>query len=140
MLKKTVITFIAAGYIASAFASTASLTIDVTAIKEAEGAIMLAVYDAEETYNSGGPAVKGARIDVDGSKVSVTFDDLPTGRYAIKLYHDANSNGVLDTNMMGLPIESYGFSGGSAHVGQPPFNVAAFDVTAGDNSVTVRLR
>ena len=74
-------------------------------------------------------------------EVRITFDDLPPGRYAIKLYHDANGNGELDTNMMGLPIEAYGFSGESAHVGPPPFDVAAFDVVVGENNaVTVRLR
>jgi uncharacterized protein (DUF2141 family) len=70
-----------------------------------------------------------------------SFDDLPPGRYAIKLYHDANGNGELDTNMMGLPTEAYGFSGEGGSMGPPPFEKAAFEVVAGENNaVTVRLR
>ncbi len=101
---------------------------------------MLALYDGEDAYN-GGPSTKAAKIDVTDGEVSVEFENLPPGRYAIKLYHDVNGNGELDTNMMGLPIEAYGFSGESGTLGPPPFEAAAFDVVAGEkNSVTVRLR
>ena len=141
MLKNLVFAVIAAGLATWAHASAADLTITVSAIEEERGAIMLAIYDAAEAYNGGGPAMKGARIDVTGNEVSITFDDLPPGRYAIKLYHDANGNGELDTNMMGLPTEAYGFSGEGGSMGPPPFEKAAFEVVAGeDNAVTVRLR
>ena len=101
---------------------------------------MLALYDNADAYNGSGPSTKAARIDVEGGEVSIEFDDLPPGHYAIKLYHDANSNGELDTNMMGLPIEAYGFSGKAEAIGPPPFAAAAFEIVVGENSVTVRLR
>jgi len=131
---RTIFTLIATGI-------AASLTVDVTAIEVQLGAIMLADYDAEGASNGSGPSVKTARIDVTGAEVSVTLDDLPPGRYAIKLYHDANGNGEHDTNMVGLPIEAYGFSGDGVHVGSPLFGVATFDVVVGENNaVAVRLR
>ena len=141
MFKKIACTLIIAGFAAPAFGEDASLTVAVTEIKEVQGAIMMAVFNAEDAYEGGGPSIKAARIEVDAEEVSVTFEDLPPGRYAIKLYHDANSNGELDTNMMGLPKEPYGFSGKGGRMGPPPFEKAAFDVVAGeDNAVTVRLR
>ena len=36
--------------------------------------------------------------------------DLAYGQYAIAVYHDKNKNGLLDTNMLGIPLEEYGFS------------------------------
>ncbi len=140
MQKKLVSVLLAASFVASVHASAASLTVAVTSIEEEQGSIMLALYDGADSYN-GGTSAKAARIKVTGGEVSVQFDDLPPGRYAIKLYHDANSNGELDTNMMGLPVESYGFSGDGGTMGPPPFEAAAFDVVAGEhNNVTVRLR
>lgn len=140
MRKKIVSLLLGASLVASVHASAASLGIAVTAIEQEQGAIMLALYDSADAYD-GGASVKAVRIEVTGNDVSIEFDDLPPGRYAIKLYHDVNSNGELDTNIMGMPTEPYGFSGGGGSMGPPPFEAAAFDVVAGeDNSVTVRLR
>jgi uncharacterized protein (DUF2141 family) len=140
MRKKVVSLLLGASFVVSVHASAASLSIAVTAIEQQQGAIMLALYDSADAYD-GGTSARAARIDVTGGEVSVHFDDLPPGRYAIKLYHDANSNGELDTNMMGLPVEPYGFSGEGGSMGPPPFEAAAFDVVAGEqNAVTVRLR
>jgi uncharacterized protein (DUF2141 family) len=38
------------------------------------------------------------------------FDGLPPGTYAVVVFHDENSNGKFDTNMLGIPKEGYGFS------------------------------
>ncbi|MEL7450720.1 MAG: DUF2141 domain-containing protein [Pseudomonadota bacterium] len=125
----------------SAAAHSASLTVSVTDIDEHSGAIMLAMFDAAEAYEDGGAPVKAVKIEVTGEEVSVTFDDLDPGRYAIKLYHDANGNGEMDRNMMGLPSEGYGFSGKGGRFGAPPFDDAAFEINDGDtNAVVIKLR
>jgi uncharacterized protein (DUF2141 family) len=35
---------------------------------------------------------------------------LPAGDYAFAVYHDANGNGKLDRNGVGMPTEDYAFS------------------------------
>ena len=35
---------------------------------------------------------------------------IPKGAYALALFHDSNSNGILDKNFLGIPSERYGFS------------------------------
>jgi hypothetical protein len=42
---------------------------------------------------------------------------LAPGRYALRVFADENGNGKLDSNLMGLPIERYGFS--KRRQGQP---------------------
>ena len=77
MFKKIACTLIIAGFAAPAFGEDASLTVAVTEIKEVQGAIMMAVFNAEAAYEGGGPSIKAARIEVDAEEVSVTFEDLP---------------------------------------------------------------
>jgi uncharacterized protein (DUF2141 family) len=60
--------------------------------------------------------------------VSYTFKDLEKGTYAIKLFHDVNNNGKMDTNMFGIPQEGYGFSNNVGKFGEPDFIDAAFAV------------
>ena len=52
--------------------------------------------------SAGAPAHAGA--------VVVTVADVPAGRYALMAFADANANGVLDKNMLGVPKEGFGFS------------------------------
>lgn len=56
--------------------------------------------------------------------------DLPPGTYAAAAIQDTDGDGGLTTNMLGLPTEPYGFSGGGGRFGPPAFNEAAFAVPA----------
>ncbi|MEO0424779.1 MAG: DUF2141 domain-containing protein [Pseudomonadota bacterium] len=122
-------------------AHAASLDVRVTSIDEPEGYIMLAMFDSAEAFDNGGQPVRAVRLPVESNELHTTFDDLPAGNYAIRLYHDANGNGELDSNMMGLPKEGYGFSNNGGRFGPPPFEAAAFEIAEdGTNSITIKLR
>ena len=55
--------------------------------------------------------------------------DLPPGRYAINAFHDENGNGQLDSNIVGVPTEGYGFANDpTSTFGPPEFDAAAVDL------------
>ncbi|MEL6214610.1 MAG: DUF2141 domain-containing protein [Pseudomonadota bacterium] len=120
----------------------ADLTIEVSDIEALTGALMIAMYDSAAGFDDGeAPPVKAMRVEVDAETVSVPLAELAEGEYAIKLYHDANNNGEMDQNMMGLPIEGYGFSGNGGRFGPPAFEEAVFEVREDtDNKVSIELR
>lgn len=142
MFSRCIQTLMSAALLAgTAATSAATLTLNVIGVEKPEGALMIAVFDSAEAFDNGGDAVRGLRIDVDSDTVTVAVEDLPPGRYAVKMYHDANANGEMDTNMMGMPSESYGFSGNKGRFGPPPFKEAVIDVTEdGENATTIKLR
>jgi uncharacterized protein (DUF2141 family) len=47
---------------------------------------------------------------VDSQSVTWKLDDVPYGDYGIAAFHDENSNGKMDKNLLGIPKETYGFS------------------------------
>lgn len=119
----------------------AELTITVTDIEDIKGHLMIALFDSEEAYDGGSDAAQGLRVAVDAKEVSVTVDDLAPGQYAVKMYHDANDNGSMDQNAVGIPIERYGFSSNKGRFGPPAFDVAAFTVADDqENTTTIKLR
>jgi uncharacterized protein (DUF2141 family) len=61
--------------------------------------------------------------------VSVTFNNLEAGEYAIRYFHDENDNGKLEQNLFGMPVEGYGFSNNA----KANFGPAAFE----DMKVTI---
>lgn len=55
------------------------------------------------------------------------FESIPSGTYAVSVFHDENSNGKLDTNFLGIPREGVGASNNAkGHLGPPKFSAAAF--------------
>ena len=72
-------------------------------------------------------------------KFSVVLKDLPDGPLAISLFQDANANGRLDLNAMGIPVEPFGFSNNAAgNFGPPQFEQAVVTPMAG-TPVKVKL-
>ena len=117
---------------------TPSLTVTIEGIETMSGKINLGVFD-EAGYDNG-TAVDGARIAVDSDTVTVSFSDLAPGRYGLKLYHDVNDNGEMDTNPFGMPTEPYGFSNNAkGRFGPAKWEKAAFEVTAGGTSHTITI-
>ena len=55
---------------------------------------------------------------------------MPQGNYAIAVYHDKNKNGKIDTNLLGIPKEDYGFSNDArGKFGPASWNDAVFKVS-----------
>ena len=73
--------------------------------------------------------------------VSVTFNDLAEGEYAVSLFIDENSNNKLDTNAVGMPIEPYAFSNdASGSFGPPSFDKAKFALGKDDKKHVITIR
>ena len=106
------------------------LIIDISGLSPTSGSVMIGVYDSADAWDDG-QAVGGARAEVDGGQVRAVVSDLPPGRYGIKLYHDVNGNGELDTNLMGMPTEPYAFSNNAlGRFGPPSWDAAVFELSA----------
>ncbi|KQW81911.1 DUF2141 domain-containing protein [Brevundimonas sp. Root1279] len=116
--------------------STVSLTFDTGA---QTGAVMVALYDSEASYESGRP-VGSARIDVAAGQRTATFNDLPAGDYAAKAFHDVDGNGEMATNPFGMPTEPYAFSNNAVgNMGPARWDRANFAVE-GDVAQTIVIR
>lgn len=68
------------------------------------------------------------------------FKDLVPGAYAVLVTHDENGNGKLDSNMIGMPIEAYGFSNNPNVMRKPTWDEARFDIGAQDAAIDITLR
>ncbi len=119
-------------------AETAKLTLTVTDIANHKGALMIAVHN-EANYD--GQPVTATMTQVSGDTATATFDGLAPGKYAIKMFHDVDGDGEMDTNPFGIPTEPYGFSNNAAgQFGPAKWADAAFDVGAGGASHTISLK
>ncbi len=112
-------------------AESATVTVNVEGFKKQQGAIMAALVDANG-YKGGKP-VQARKVDVDGDVVILTFSDLPAGEYAVRMFHDVNSDGQMNANAFGMPTEPFAFSNNAVGtMGPAPWSKAKFTVNGAD--------
>jgi uncharacterized protein (DUF2141 family) len=120
---------------------TVSITLVITNIPKVEGVMRVALFNKAEGFRDENFAVRKEPFPVKSLRESFTFKDLPPGRYAAAIYHDTNNNGKLDTNFLGIPTESYGFSNNvMGTFGPPSYQEASFEVLSGNRVVSIKLR
>lgn len=120
-------------------AHAADLSIRVDGVRRAQGVVRVALFDSADRFlkrplqAESAPAVEGS--------TTLEIKDLAAGDYALAVYHDANDNGKLDQNMMGIPVEATGFSNDAlGNMGPPAFEAARITVPAAGSAIRVTLR
>ena len=85
-----------------------TVTLKIDGVDVAVGEIRIAIFDSENRYMEN-PSLAEI-VPVSKTNIEWQIENLAYGQYAIAVYHDKNKNGKLDTNMLGIPLEEYGFS------------------------------
>jgi uncharacterized protein (DUF2141 family) len=102
------------------------------------GNVKIALCNSDENYKNHKSPFIGKTIPIDNNIAIIEIDDLPFGEYAIKAFHDEDANDDLNTNILGIPIEDYGFSNNASGLfGLPSWEDAKF--TFSDNSKIVEI-
>lgn len=117
----------------------AELTINVDGVASDQGEIKVAIYNSAESFL--GKPLRGLAAPAHDGKVQLKVSDLPPGDYAFAVYHDANNNGKMDRNVVGMPTEDYAFSNNAlGKRGAPRYEDARISLPDGGAVATVNLR
>ena len=121
---------------ADAFAQL-SLEIHVENIKSKKGSIQFGLFTTEEDYLK--KPIEKKIIKPTGKEVTVVFENLQPGDYALSIIHDENENGELDTNAFGIPKEGFAFGNNAqGSFGPPPFEKAK--ITMVDQNIKQEIK
>lgn len=124
-----------AALVVASSATAADLKVVVHGVRQGDGDVRIALYQKAEGFRHEQNARSVLSVPAKSGDVSVIFDHLPAGRYAVIAYHDENGNKKLDLLMGMFPQEGWGLSEDPAVIGPPAFDASAFDVD--DKSATV---
>lgn len=114
----------------------AELDLNVRGIETAAGMIMIAVVNSEAAFNGEAPPVLSLLVAARPGSVSFRTDALPEGDYGIRVMHDENGNGDMDSNMVGMPIEPWGFSNNAmGNFGPPGWSDVRFRLSGSTTTV-----
>lgn len=102
-----------------------TLSVHLKGFNDNKGNIVLSVYDSPEHFRK--QALQVLRVPTATAQHQPITLSLPASTYAISVYQDANANGKIDRNLIGIPTELGGFSNNPRIVmGPPSFKRCAF--------------
>lgn len=124
-------------------ASTITLKVEFKKIKQLQGNLIIELFDlsrsTSEDWQEIQPIAHHAII-LKSFKQTFQFSELSTGRYAIRVFQDINSNQLLDKSTNDLPLEPVGFSQNpSLFKGEPTIQDCAINLN-NDNEISITLR
>ncbi|MGV8995128.1 MAG: DUF2141 domain-containing protein [Flavobacterium sp.] len=126
-------------FISGTVVSQNTVTVDVPNIKGDKGTIQIAVFNKSESFPKVGGEYKLVQFKISDGKSKFTIKDLPDGEYAIAIHHDENSDGKMNTNMIGIPKEGYAFSKNfKPKFSAPKFSDCAIRIDS-DQKMTVKM-
>ena len=122
-------------------ASAARIVVTITGLKSNEGGVYVGLYATPSKFLNGAQVDVMKKVRASTGPITVAFDNLPAGTYAVGAYHDENNNNHLDTNLLGLPTEGYALSNGvRAVTSKPTFQQASFTVGNDGAAVSLQIR
>lgn len=117
-----------------------SVKIDVENVKSSDGHIRIAVYNDSEGFLAFESVYKTSTEIAKKGVTTIYLKNLPSGTYALAVFHDENSNEKLDTNFIGIPKEHIGFSNSKMKTfGPPSFEECSF-VLQEDTAIKVGIK
>lgn len=125
---------------AMAFSLSAQNKLEVTirGMKSEKGSVLIALYDSEGSFMK--KHIASRKVKAAERSLTIVFDNLKPGNYAVSTFHDENENEKLDSNFFGIPKELYGFSNNAkGSFGPPSFDNARVTIDR-DKKVTIDLR
>jgi len=103
------------------------LTVIITGFSNEEGNCRFALDNSKSVYERDDTVWIGKVLPIVKKQVVVVIDSLKYGEYAVRVFHDENKNEIIDTNLLGIPTEDYGYSNNaSSWFGPPSWDKAKF--------------
>lgn len=108
-----------------------NLEIKVLNLRSSNGSVALELVDENDEI------MKEINSKIINQICTIIVSDIKDGQYAIRYFHDENSNAELDTNWIGIPKEGYGFSNDAyGNFGPKDFEEWLFEVS-GDTEISL---
>lgn len=123
-------------------AGTGQVQVTMTGLESDQGQALVALFLDERGWpNDQTLAHAAVVLPIQDGQAVADFEDVPAGPFAVSIFHDEDGDRELDTGVLGIPSEPYGFSRDArGSFGPPGFEDARLDLASGENKqITVQV-
>lgn len=139
-MKKLILTFAVALTTLLGFSQEAegvNITVTIDNVTSDKGKVLMSLHTSETFMK--GKGIMDAETEIKDGKVTITFENVLPGEYAILAMHDANDNKRMDFQENGMPTESFGMSNNVMAMGPPQYDDAKFKVGGENLELNIRF-
>lgn len=117
------------------------MVLEVNNIESSTGNIMIHLCRNQQEFSGSVPVPYAFFFPAKKNTVTAKIT-IPKGMYAVKIFHDANENKVLDLNAANHPVEKFGFSNNffGSYSELPPYEKVLISIENAENFVRINLR
>ena len=117
------------------------IRVEVAGLHNDKGKVVCALFSSPVDFPKRvDKAVAHTSSEIAQAHAFCEFPGIASGTYAVSVFHDENSNGKMDTNLMGIPREGVGASNDAkGHFGPPKFEAAAFRFSGGRQDLKITI-
>ena len=117
------------------------IPVDINGLRSDRGQVLCALFSSASDFpKKADKALAHAKSTILDGHATCEFNNIPSGTYAVSVFHDENSNGKLDTNFLGIPREGVGASNNAkGHFGPPKFGAAAFQHSGESTTLEISI-
>jgi uncharacterized protein (DUF2141 family) len=120
-----------------------NLTVQVDGLRNQRGQLCIKLFSSSRGFPEGSES-SGKRqcSKITNNSMTFTFNNLPSGNYAVAVFHDSNGDNKLNRNSLGMPTEGYGFSNNPAYsrTGPPKYGEATFLLAGSNTNIKIQLK
>jgi uncharacterized protein (DUF2141 family) len=118
------------------------LVVSVQGFEQSKGQACFSLFASPQGFPSkAANALQSRCVEVTDNAITITFDGLKPGNYAVAVFHDINKDGVLNQNRLGIPTERFGFSNNPRIVAGPPkFGDSRVVLMGQETTIQIKLR
>ena len=119
----------------------ASLSVNIAGLRSNKGQVGCSIYaNAKGFPKDSSAALQRQWCPILSNRSSCRFESLLAGTYAVGCFHDENSNGRLDTGLLGIPTEGVVASNqAKGFMGPPKFDAAKFKFSGAPSQITLKM-
>ena len=124
-------------------AGTGRVEVTMVGFKSDEGDARIALFLDGRSWPDGEESVFSASaLPIRQGQAVAEFENVPAGPFAVSVFHDKDRDGKLDSDLIGIPSEDYGFSADARDMfGPPSFEEARLDLAPGESKqITVQVK
>ena len=121
---------------ATSLLAQSTVEITINDVKSNQGELRIGLFHEKDFLKD---IVEGKIVKPMKGSVTVVFENVKPGTYAISVLHDENENGILDRTRLGIPKEGFAFGNNAmGKKGPPTFDQAKIEV--GDKPIKQVLK
>jgi len=114
-----------------------TITVTIDNVTSDKGKVIMSLHTSETFMK--GKGIMDAETEIKDGKVTIIFENVLPGEYAVLAMHDANDNKRMDFQENGMPTESFGMSNNPMAFGPPQYDEAKFKVDGENLELNIRF-